>query len=93
MPRLDSGDSTPVDMNQIDKCIATNLSTRRIMVEFQYQTADLRWHTITYAYLERRGDDVTIRRSELATPGETPVRVGISGIEGGETADIQFRNQ
>jgi hypothetical protein len=93
MPRLNSGESTPVDMNEIDKCRATNLSPRRIMVEFRYQTRDLRWNTITYIYLESRGEEVIVRRSELAVPGDNPVIVGISGVEGGETADIQFRDQ
>jgi len=96
MPRLTSGESTPVAIDEIDKCIARNLSSRRIMVEFQYQGTDLGWHIIRFIYLERRDEDVAVRRPELWTEGMRPdsqVRVGISGPEGGETADVQFRNQ
>lgn len=96
MPRLNSGESTPVDMNDIDKCAATNLSTRRVMVEFQYQGANLRWSTIRFIYLERRDETVVVRRDELWTQGMlpgSPVRVGIAGQEGGERVEVQFRRQ
>jgi hypothetical protein len=83
-------------MNQIDKCLAKNLSTRRVMVEFQYQATNERWVTIRFIYLERRDEEVVVRRPELWAEGQlpsSPVRVGINGTEGGERVDVIFRNQ
>ena len=93
MSRLDSGQSLPVDLDRIDEVTARNRTARRILVEFQYLGADVRWHEIRSIRLDGNGA-VTVRRADLWIQGmgaDSQVRVGIAGEESGEDADITFR--
>jgi hypothetical protein len=93
MPRLDSGQSLPIVLEAIEQVRVRNRTNRRILVEFQYLGADMRWHEIRWIRLDG-GGELTAAQAELWTPGMRPgdqVRVGISGEEGGEDADVNVR--